>query len=40
MRVTLGTSAPGVADDPASGVNIVAADDFYFYGEPANRCAQ
>lgn len=37
VRVTFGTAAPGVADDPANGVNIVAADDF-IYGEPVNPC--
>ncbi len=39
VRVTQGTTAPGVPDDPAAGINIVAVDDF-LYGEPANRCVQ
>jgi hypothetical protein len=37
VRVTLGTAAPGVAENLDRGVNIVAADDF-FYGEPVNNC--
>ncbi len=36
VRVTPGTAAVGVADNPANGVNIVVVDDF-LYGEPEVR---
>jgi hypothetical protein len=39
VRITLGTAAPGVAEDLEQGVNIVAADDF-IYGEPVSPCDQ
>lgn len=38
VRIVAGTAAPGVADNPEQGVNVVAMDDF-LYSEPTSRCA-